>query len=84
MQIMCNLAVDKRAVERQFAIDFEDYFRADLPKLEPFVREGLVEVDPNHIRVVGSGILIVRNVAMCFDAYLEKMMREKPVFSKTV
>ena len=24
------------------------------------------------------------DIAMCFDAYLEKMMKEKPVFSKTV
>jgi len=36
------------------------------------------------IGVTRSGILIIRNVAMCFDAYLAQMMKEKPVFSKTV
>jgi hypothetical protein len=44
----------------------------------------LLEETDSHIRVLGSGILIIRNIAMAFDAYLEQMMREKPVFSKTV
>jgi oxygen-independent coproporphyrinogen-3 oxidase len=84
MQMMCNLEIDKRRAERTFGIDFDEYFANDLPKLRPFIDEGLVTHDADKIRVTGSGILIIRNVAMCFDAYLEKMMREKPVFSKTV
>jgi oxygen-independent coproporphyrinogen-3 oxidase len=48
------------------------------------VRDGLLETSADKIKIKGSGILIIRNVAMCFDAYLEKMMKEKPVFSKTV
>ncbi len=84
MQMMCNLEIDKRRVERQFGIEFDEYFAADLPKLEPFIREGLVETDSERVTLTRSGILIIRNVAMCFDAYLEQMMREKPVFSKTV
>ena len=81
---MCNLEIDKARVEKMFDIDFDQYFAADLPKLEPFIAEGLVEVDADKIRVTRSGILIIRNVAMCFDAYLEQMMKDKPVFSKTV
>lgn len=84
MQMMCNLEIDKARVEEMFAIDFDEYFAADLPKLEPFISEGLVESDAKKISVTRSGILIIRNVAMCFDAYLERMMKEKPVFSKTV
>jgi oxygen-independent coproporphyrinogen-3 oxidase len=84
MQLMCNLEIDKRAIEQEFGIDFEDYFQSDIPKLDQFIREGLVANEPDKIRVVDSGILIIRNIAMCFDAYLEEMMRTKPVFSKTV
>ena len=84
MQMMCNLEIDKPRVESEFGIDFEDYFFDDLRKLGPFIDQGLVENDRTAVRVTGSGLLIIRNVAMCFDAYLEKMMREKPVFSKTV
>ncbi len=84
MQVMCNLEIDKRRVEDRFGIVFDEYFSADIRKLEVFEREGLVKNDAEKITVFGSGILIIRNIAMCFDAYLETMMKEKPVFSKTV
>lgn len=83
-QLMCNLEIDKRAIEAKFSIDFEEYFAADIPKLQTFIDEGFLENSADKIKILGAGILIIRNVAMCFDAYLEKMMREKPVFSKTV
>src|SRR5437773_5230839 len=84
MQLMCNFEIDKRRVEKQFGICFEDYFQNDIRKLDQFIREGLVVNEPDYIRVINSGILIIRNIAMCFDAYLEEIMRTKPVFSKTV
>lgn len=84
MQLMCHLEIDKRDIERRFGIDFEEYFADDLPKLDTFIIEGLLENNTNKIKIIASGKLIIRNVAMCFDAYLERMMKEKPVFSKTV
>jgi oxygen-independent coproporphyrinogen-3 oxidase len=84
MTLMCDLEIDKREIEEEFGIDFDEYFRQDIPKLERFIREGLVATDKDKISVIGSGILVIRNIAMCFDAYLEEMMRTKPVFSKTV
>jgi len=84
MRLMCDLEIDKPEIERQFDIHFDEYFMNDIPKLDRFIAEGLLVNEPEKIRVVGSGILIIRNIAMCFDAYLEEMMRTKPVFSKTV
>lgn len=84
MQLMCDLEVDKSEIEEKFGIVFEEYFRNDISKLERFVDGGLVSIDKDKLRVIDSGILIIRNIAMCFDAYLEEMMRSKPVFSKTV
>jgi len=84
MQLMCNLEIDKRRVEQKFKIKFDEYFRYDIAKLDAFTREGLLDANRDKITIIGSGILIIRNVAMCFDAYLEKMMKDKPVFSKTV
>ncbi len=83
-QLMCHLEIDKRGIEAKFGIDFEEYFASDVPKLRTFIDEGLLENSADKIKITGAGILIIRNVAMCFDAYLEKMMKEKPVFSKTV
>ena len=81
---MCHLEINKRGIEAKFGIDFEEYFAADIPKLQTFIDEGLLENNKEKIKIIGAGILIIRNVAMSFDAYLEKMMKEKPVFSKTV
>lgn len=83
-QLMCHLEIDKRKIEKRFDINFDEYFVRDIPKLDVFINEGLLEKNSNKIEVKGAGILIIRNIAMCFDAYLKKMMKEKPVFSKTV
>ena len=85
MQLMCHLEIDKRDIEARFDIDFEDYFADDIKKLDVFIQDGLLENNIDKIKIVGSGILIIRNVAMCFDAYLAEMTKvNKPVFSKTV
>ena len=84
MQLMCNLEIDKRRVESKFGIEFDEYFKNDIAKLDVFINDGLLENEADKISVISSGILIIRNIAMCFDAYLEKMAKEKPVFSKTV
>jgi hypothetical protein len=41
-------------------------------------------VEGGKILIKGAGRLLLRNIAMCFDAYLEKMSGTKPVFSRTV
>jgi oxygen-independent coproporphyrinogen III oxidase len=83
-QLMCDMEVNKSEVEKKFAINFDVYFIDDLPKLKEFTRDGFIKIDDEKIEVSETGKLIIRNIAMCFDAYLEKMRSEKNVFSKTV
>jgi len=82
--LMCHLQIDKRAIEEKFDINFDEYFADDLEKLDVFIADGLLENNSEKISIKGAGKLIIRNVAMCFDAYLESMRKDKPVFSKTV
>jgi oxygen-independent coproporphyrinogen-3 oxidase len=84
MRLMCDMEVDKRSVEEKFGIEFDRYFSSSLPRLEPFIADGLVRVDRDRIEVRGLGRLVIRNIAMCFDAYIERLMKEKPIFSRTV
>lgn len=84
MQLMCHLEIDKASIERQFDIQFDKYFAAEIAKLKEFEEEGFVSATTEKISIIGSGILVIRNIAMCFDAYLEQMIKEKPIFSKTV
>jgi oxygen-independent coproporphyrinogen III oxidase len=84
MRLMCDLELDTRAVERQFGISFTDYFADSLASMRQFVEEGMVTVADGKISILGAGRLLLRNIAMCFDAYLGSMTSSKPVFSRTV
>ncbi len=84
MRLMCDLELDFASVERKFGITFGETFAAALEQLKPLASDGLVELSDTGIRIVGPGRLLLRNIAMCFDAYLERLTREKPIFSRTV
>jgi oxygen-independent coproporphyrinogen-3 oxidase len=83
MTLMCDFELDKRAFERKYSIDFDAYFADAWPRLGELVGDGLVRLTPDTVDAKGMGMLLIRNVAMAFDAYLPKQM-EKPVFSRTV
>ena len=84
MRLMCDLELDRRQVERKFGITFDSYFQSSLAALAQFVNDGLVTLDVDSIRIIGAGRPLLRNIAMCFDAYLASMSKNKPVFSRTV
>jgi len=84
MKIMCDNEVMKAGVEEKFGISFDAHFADELAKLEQFTADGLLELKQDRIVISPTGRLIVRNIAMCFDPYLESMRKDKPVFSKTV
>lgn len=84
MRIMCDMELDIPATEAKHNINFRDYFAPSFDKLSPFVEDGLVTIEPSKIVVHGLGRLVIRNIAMAFDAYIDQMMKEKPIFSKTV
>lgn len=82
-ELMCRLCIDKN---KRTSFVFNDYFARDLEKLKPFIEDDLVVVTPDEIRVTERGKLTLRNIAMCFDAYLERVRQgaKTPVFSRTV
>jgi oxygen-independent coproporphyrinogen-3 oxidase len=82
--LMCHLEIDKTAISGKFGINFDDYFASSVSQLKPFEEEGLVNITNNKIEIAELGKLVIRNIAMCFDAYLEEMTKGKPIFSRTV
>jgi oxygen-independent coproporphyrinogen III oxidase len=84
MRLMCDLELDTREVERRFNIIFDEYFADALVKLKEFIPLQLLSLEHDRIIVSDSGRFVLRNIAMCFDAYLPKMAKEKPIFSRTV
>jgi oxygen-independent coproporphyrinogen III oxidase len=84
MRLMCDLELNKHDVERRFAISFDEYFSDALEKLQTVLPLGLIIMDDEHIFVQDAGRFVLRNIAMCFDAYLEKLRKDRPIFSRTV
>ncbi len=82
MDIMCNLGVSFEKIERMFGISFEDYFGEELENLKELEEDGLIEVKDRRIRILPVGRLLIRNVAMVFDAYLKNKKELK--FSRTI
>jgi oxygen-independent coproporphyrinogen-3 oxidase len=71
-RLMCDFALDIPAFERDHAVRFDDYFAREMPALRSFEADGLLALGRNAIAVTRKGRLLVRNVAMIFDAYLGK------------
>jgi len=84
MRLMCDMSLDKREVENKFAIAFDDYFADALMKLEEFRDDDLLTLDANTIQINPFGRLFIRNIAMAFDACLDKNPSTRNLFSRTV
>ena len=72
MQIMCNLRVDYATMSARLGCDFREYFHAELASLEDLEADGLLERSETGFSVTDLGRLLVRIIAMRFDAYLKK------------
>ena len=84
-RLLCHTVIFKNELEREFGIDFDEYFAGEIGQLEQYRAEGLVALPPGEIRVTPVGRIFIRNVAMAFDRYLrEQQMDKKPLFSKTL
>lgn len=84
-ELMCNNVVMKSRIEKEFSLRFDEYFKDSIAKLKEFVDDHLVTISEEEIRVSEAGRLIVRNIAMAFDAYLEEdLKKQKQMYSRTV
>ena len=73
--LICNFRLEFSAVEKEWDLDFADYFAEDLNLLAPLAKDGLVAIDAHGIQVTAKGRLLIRNICMCFDAYLRQKAR---------
>jgi oxygen-independent coproporphyrinogen-3 oxidase len=84
-RLLCHTIIVKDEIAREFGIDFDKYFAAELRSLESAREDGLVLLEANTIRATWLGRIFIRNLAMAFDPYLERQhLDAKPLFSKTL
>jgi oxygen-independent coproporphyrinogen III oxidase len=86
-QLMCQGAIDMRAIEANFGIDFAAYFQEPLARLQAHIADGLIVIRDGRITVTAMGRLLLRSIAMCFDTYLHSPAAAegaRPTFSRVV
>jgi oxygen-independent coproporphyrinogen-3 oxidase len=83
MKIMCDFELDIKSIEQKFNINFRDYFAWGLNNLKEMESDDLVKISENKIIVNGMGRLLIRNIAINFDGYIERQ-EDKTKYSRTV
>jgi oxygen-independent coproporphyrinogen-3 oxidase len=83
MKIMCDFELNFKTVEEKFKIDFKKYFAWGLNNLKEMETDELLTLNDNEIRVTDMGRLLIRNIAMNFDGYIERK-EDKARYSRTV
>ncbi len=80
--LLCHMECDVAAVEARHGLRFATYFASELAHLEPFIHDGLVEIDDRKIAVTARGQMLVRAVCAVFDRYL--LIADRRRFSRVV
>jgi oxygen-independent coproporphyrinogen-3 oxidase len=81
--LMCNFELDFRQIEEKYKINFKEYFAWGLSNLPEMEKDELVFVNGNKIEVTPMGKLLIRNIAMNFDGYIEHK-EDTAKYSRTV
>lgn len=68
-QLFCCRQIRIHELEHSYGIEFRSYFAAELGRLAPCLRLGLVRDFGDRIAVCSRGWPWLRTIALCFDAY---------------
>lgn len=82
-ELMCNMKLDLTGLSARFDINASDYFAKELSALAEQVSDGLISFDGNMINVLPPGRLLIRNISMVFDKYLQQQKSSR-TFSKVI
>jgi oxygen-independent coproporphyrinogen-3 oxidase len=82
MRLMCDLSLDYAAMSGLLGVDFAEHFAAEIGSLDDMEADGLLVKTPQGVIVTNLGRLLIRNIAMRFDAYATT--RKEKRFSRTI
>ncbi|WP_026087529.1 oxygen-independent coproporphyrinogen III oxidase [Chlorogloeopsis fritschii PCC 9212] len=71
MRIMSHAKLHKQEIEKKYHICFDEYFSKELEGLKRLEADGLVSLSKDEIAITDIGRLLVRNIAILFDARLK-------------
>lgn len=82
-RVMCDLALDGEAFGTEWGIETWQYFAQAMPGLTAQGEDGLLAFDGAALQVTPLGRRFLRNIAMCFDRYLQQDDGARPRYSRT-
>jgi oxygen-independent coproporphyrinogen-3 oxidase len=84
-QLACYRALDIAKLEAQYPLQFTEHFKDALPALRQFEQDGLLARDAwKRLQVSDRGSLLLHNICMVFDAYLQNAGVVKSLFPRAV
>ena len=83
-QLICHFELQIQSYETRYGIDFWEYFAAETVQLSKMQGDGLLAVERGGLRVLPAGRLLIRNICMVFDFYLNSQDDDKVRFSKVI
>jgi oxygen-independent coproporphyrinogen-3 oxidase len=81
--LMCNFELSIKSIEQAYPLTFANYFAPELEKLRVLAKDGLLTMDDEWLCVTMKGRLLIRNICMVFDRYLQEK-QDRPRYSKTI
>lgn len=82
-QLSCHFKLDFKQIEKQFTINFSEYFAIELKDLLPMQDDDLLTLSENSIQVTPRGRMLIRNICMVFDLHL-RQQKGTQSFSKVI
>jgi len=83
MKLMCDFELDFASIEKEFNIDFETYFEWGLNNFDEMMADNLISIENRRLKTTKMGRLLIRNIAMNFDGYIERK-EDHARYSRTV
>ncbi len=81
MRLMSHAKLHKQDIEKQYQICFDEYFAPELAALQNLESDGLVSLSKDEIGITEIGRLLVRNIAVNFDAH---RLTQEQKFSRAI
>jgi oxygen-independent coproporphyrinogen-3 oxidase len=82
-ELMCYDTLDFDAFSEKHGIDFREYFANEVKQLDVLQEDDLIELSDAGITITPKGRLLLRNIAMTFDRYIDLEENESR-FSKAI
>lgn len=81
-QLICHFELNFKNIENVFSIKFHEYFSDEIVEIKDMQADSLLELTEDKILVRPEGKLLIRNICMVFDVYLQENKYQR--FSKTI